>query len=251
MSKSKKNIVDPEELINLYGSDTARLFTLFAAPPEKDLEWNHEGVEGLSRFVQRLWRLGAQLGPKVRGAEPCTAQHTLTGRGQAIRQALHRTLARVSQEMAGRNHFNTAIAALMELTNSCYEHRLHELAQTSEDDFPASVGQELLRLMAQMLAPFAPHLAETLWAQAGAPGLVAASRWPQVDATATVAETLTLAVQVGGKMRGQVQVSCDADEAAVLAAAAAEPNVARHLEGKTVVKKIVVKNRLVNFVVRP
>jgi leucyl-tRNA synthetase len=251
MSKSKFNGVDPMALIDAYGADTARLYVLFAAPPEKDLEWNHEGVEGLSRFVQRLWRLGAQLGPKVRGAEPCTAQHTLTGRGQAIRQALHRTLARVSQEMAGRNHFNTAIAALMELTNSCYEHRLHELAQTSEDDFPASVGQELLRLMAQMLAPFAPHLAETLWAQAGAPGLVAASRWPQVDATATVAETLTLAVQVGGKMRGQVQVSCDADEAAVLAAAAAEPNVARHLEGKTVVKKIVVKNRLVNFVVRP
>lgn len=251
MSKSKFNGVDPMALIETYGADTARLYVLFAAPPEKDLEWNPEGVEGLNRFVQRLWRLGAALSPQVRGIPPCASMDGLQDKGRTVRQALHRTLARVSTEMAGRNHFNTAIAALMELTNSCYEQRLHEPEAAASEPGLASVGQELLRLAAQMLAPFAPHLAETVWAQAGAPGLVACSRWPQVDAQATAADTVTMAVQVGGKMRGQIQAPPGASDAALLDLARGEPNVARHLEAKTVVKHIIVKNRLINFVVRP
>ncbi|HET6345322.1 MAG TPA: leucine--tRNA ligase, partial [Myxococcota bacterium] len=245
MSKSKYNGIDPMELIATYGADTARLYTLFAAPPEKDLEWSQAGVDGLHRFVGRIWRLMTAQAPRVAGAALPTEMGGLAGADAAVRRAVHRTLAKVSEEMSGRNHFNTAIAAMMELTNTLHEHKLHE-----GGDVAPGVAREALLLLAQMLAPFAPHLAESIWQGAGGEGLVATTRWPTADPAALVEDSITLAVQVNGKLRGQVQVPPKAEAATVVEAARRDGNVARHLEGKQVVKQIYVPGRMLNFVVR-
>jgi leucyl-tRNA synthetase len=245
MSKSKYNGIDPMELIATYGADTARLYTLFASPPEKDLEWSQAGVEGLSRVVARIWRLLAAQAPRLGKAALPTGMAGLDGADAAVRRAVHRTLAKVSEEMSGRNHFNTAIASMMELTNTLYEHKLHEGA-----DLAPGVAREALLLLAQMLAPFAPHLAESIWKEAEGEGLVATSRWPATDPAALVEDSITLAVQVNGKLRGQVLVAPKAPEDVVVKAAHGDDNVARHLEGKQIVKKIYVPGRLLNFVVR-
>ena len=246
MSKSKYNGVDPLELIDAYGADTARLYTLFAAPPEKDLEWNPDGVEGLQRFVARVGRLLTAQLPRLDGARPCRQQAGLDAPATAVRRAVHRCLAKVSEEMRGRNHFNTAIAAMMELVNVLHEHRLHEGGNVA----PPVCLEALLRL-AQMLAPFAPHLAEEIWARCGGDGFVAHSRWPEADAAALQQDEVQLAVQVNGKLRAQISVGVAATAEEIKAAARADANVARYLEGQTIVKEVVVPKRLVNFVVRP
>ena len=245
MSKSKYNGVDPSALVNRYGADTARLYTLFAAPAEKDLEWSDAGVEGVHRFVMRLRRLAQALGPRVAPAAAADAMAGLDPASAGLRRVVHRTLQRVGAEYAERNHFNTAIAALMELTNAAYERGLHEAGALSP-----GVGKELLLRLAQMLSPMAPHVAEEIWQLAGGKGLVAASAWPRVDAEACALDVVRVAVQVGGKLRGTVEVAASLAGAELLEAARTEENVARHLAGKTVIKEVVVPGRLVNFVVR-
>jgi leucyl-tRNA synthetase len=244
MSKSKYNGIDPMDLIDRYGADTARLYTLFAAPPEKDLEWNQDGVDGLYRFANRIFRLASAQAGRARGAEVPTSMAGLDDADAEVRRALHRTLAKVTDEVGKRNHFNTAIAAMMEMVNTLYEHKLHEGTGTSP-----GVAREVMLTLAQMLAPFAPHLAEQIWHDFGGEGLVAHSRWPQPDAEALVRDTIEIAVQVNGKLRGQIGVAADADKAVVLDAARSDANVARHLEGKTIRKEVFVPGRLVNFVV--
>ncbi len=245
MSKSKYNGIDPMELIEKHGADTARLYTLFAAPPEKDLEWNPEGVDGLFRFAVRVHRVFAVHQARVREAPLPTSQHGLSPADAEIRSVLHRTLLKVTDEVGVRNHFNTAIAAMMELLNALYEQRLHE----ESCSVSPGVIREALLTFAQMLAPFAPHLAEEIWAGVGGQGLVCHSLWPKPDLDAVARKSVMLAVQVNGKLRGQVEVPIDASQATALAAAKADENVARHLEGKTIKKEVVVPNRLVNFVV--
>jgi leucyl-tRNA synthetase len=253
MSKSKYNGVDPMDLISRYGADTARLYVLFAAPPEKDLEWSAEGVEGLYRFVGRIWRLLCAQQDSLK--KPLARPHDAAGlrpQDLATRRATHRTLRRVGEELTTRNHFNTAIAAMMEMVNALHEQRLHEGNQTQHPDgVAAAVAQEALLILAQMLTPFAPHLAECLWSCAGGAGLVVQSRWPLVDASALQEHDVTIALQVQGKLRGNVLVAKDADQAQIEAAARADENVARHLHNMQVVKVIYVPNRLMNFVVRP
>lgn len=244
MSKSKYNGVDPIELIEKYGADTARLYTLFAAPPEKDLEWNPDGVEGLNRFVNRLWRLLVAQTPRFDNAPRPLSMAGLSGADADVRRAVHRTLAKVTEEMSGRNHFNTAIAAMMELVNTLHEHKLHEGAGVSP-----GVAREALLILAQLLAPFAPHLAEEMWSQAGGQDLVAHSTWPTADPDAVAQTTINIAVQVNGKLRGQVQAQVEDAEDIVVALARADGNVSRHLEGKVVRKQIFVPGRLLNFVV--
>ena len=245
MSKSKYNGIDPMDLIETYGADTARLYTLFAAPPEKDLEWSPEGVDGLFRFAVRVHRLIAAQTTRVRTATLRTSNQGLAHADAEVRSALHRTLAKVTDEVAVRNHFNTAIAAMMELVNTLYDRHFHE--ETCSID--AGVARESLLTLSQMLAPFAPHLAEEIWAGAGGAGLVCQSRWPKADPDAVAKKTISVAVQVNGKLRGQVSVPADLVEAEIVALAKGDENVARHLEGKTLKKQVYVPGRLVNFVV--
>ena len=245
MSKSKFNGVDPLEMIERYGTDAARLYSLFAAPPEKDLEWSHEGLEGLYRFVNRIWRLLAAQAPHAANATATASMAGLTPSEKAVRQALHRTLDKVTFEMENRNHFNTAIAAMMELVNTLHEHKLQEGAGVQP-----GLANEVLCVLAQMLAPFAPHLAEEMWHVLGRTGLVGDALWPQVDPAALVQESVTIAVQVNGKLRGQIAIAPQAPEPDVVQQAEQDENVARHLTGKKIVKRIFVAGRLLNFVVR-
>ncbi|MBN2358045.1 MAG: leucine--tRNA ligase, partial [Deltaproteobacteria bacterium] len=246
MSKSKGNAVSPDDLIERYGADTARVFLLFAGPPEKDLEWNEQGVEGAYRFLARVWRLAQAAQPRIRGVAPCRALAGLDAANVAVRKALHRTLHKVTDDIAGSQHFNTAIAAIMELCNELYAADMHGEASK----LTAEVEREAIELLAVMLSPFAPHLAEELWRGIGMPGLVAAAAWPEPDAEALVRDEVTYAIQVNGKLRGEVRVAADSDQAAVQRAAEAQDKVATHLREGTLRKVVFVPKRLINFVVK-
>ncbi|WP_018232108.1 leucine--tRNA ligase [Thioalkalivibrio thiocyanodenitrificans] len=241
MSKSKGNTVDPESLIQRYGADTVRLFMMFAAPPELSLEWSDSAVEGAHRFLRRLWK---QVYGHVQGGRvPALDTSALTAEQQALRRKLHQTLAKVSDDVGRRYTFNTAIAACMELMNE-----LGRFEDTSAQG--RAVMQEALEITVLMLAPIVPHIAHALWRELGHDGAAVDERWPRVDESALESDTVELVVQVNGKLRGQVQVAADADRPAVEEAALADENVQRHIEGRTVVKMIVVPGRLVNVVVK-
>ncbi len=245
MSKSKKNIVDPEDLIGQYGADTARLFTLFAAPPEKDLEWSDQGVEGGFRFLSRLWRLVYQqrtlwLDPSANGApaEPSAAQRDL-------RRLIHRTIKKVSDDIDGRFHFNTAIAAIMELSNA--------LSAAAQDEAMIQTGgaiiKEGLEAMILMLAPFVPHIASELWEQLGHSERLDHWPWPSYSTAALAEEQLLIVVQVDGKVRGKLTVPADVTQERIQSDALADAKVAAFIEGKKVKRVVYVPRRLVNIVV--
>jgi len=237
MSKSKKNVVDPDNLIERYGADTARLFSLFAAPPEKDLEWNEQGVEGCFRFLNRVWRAVYDNLSLIEG----NASPADEAAGRDLRRQTHRTIKKVTEDIDGRFHFNTAIAAVMELVNAVY-------GFNRKGECPGTL-REALEAVVRLLAPFVPHLAEELWSALGhADGLEAAG-WPGWDEAALVEDQKLIVVQVNGKVRGKVTVPADADEEAVREAALADANVVRFIAGKTVRKVIVVPGRLANVVV--
>ncbi len=238
MSKSKKNVIDPDHLIKRYGADTARLFSLFAAPPEKDLEWNEQGVEGCYRFLNRVWRAVAE---NLELIQNDTAGFSSNASGRNLRRVTHRTIKKVTEDIDGRFHFNTAIAAVMELVNAIY-------AFDDKAGCPAEL-REALEATIALLAPFVPHIAEELWHCLGHRKSLEEAGWPAWDAEALVEDEKTIVVQVNGKVRGKVTVSADADEESVKAMALEEANVARFIEGKTVRKVIVVPGRLVNVVV--
>ncbi|MBT9538982.1 leucine--tRNA ligase [Thiobacillus sp.] len=243
MSKSKNNGVDPQALIDLYGADTARLFTMFAAPPEQSLEWSDAGVEGAHRFLRRLWKAGHEH--LQAGAVAAYAGGELGDAAKALRRQLHQTIQKVSDDIERRKQFNTAIAAVMELMNA--------LAKLEGDDATTrSVRQEVLEAAAALLAPMVPHIAEALYAELkpGAelrPG--ATMTWPTVDASALVQDEIELMLQVNGKLRGQIRVSATADKASIEAAALASESVQKYLEGQPPKKVVVVPGRLVNIVV--
>ena len=247
MSKSLRNVVDPDALIERYGADTMRLFCLFASPPRKDLDWSEQGVEGSFRFLGRVWRLVQRQRVAVRrfGVEG-----PLPGGGAArdVHGRVHRTIRKVTQDIEDRFQFNTAIAAVMELVNALY--KLEAECGEAEQGPERRVLNEGILAVIRLLAPFVPHLAEELWERCGGQGLLLEHPWPEWDAAAAVEEKVTMAVQVAGKARGKIEVAPDADEAAVREAALAVPNVKRHIEGKTLVKVIVVPGRLVSLVVR-
>ncbi|APG26805.1 leucine--tRNA ligase [Syntrophotalea acetylenivorans] len=238
MSKSKKNVVDPDQLINRYGADTARLFSLFAAPPEKDLEWNEQGVEGCYRFLNRVWRAVYDNFDLVSDA---SLQRESSDGGKALRRQTHRTIKKVTEDIDGSFHFNTAISAVMELVNAIY-------GFDAKEQCPG-VMREALETVVLLLAPFVPHFSEELWSVLGHTGGIEQAGWPTFDPAALVEDEKTIVVQVNGKVRGKVTVPADAAEEAVQAAALAEDNVIRFIEGKTVRKVIVVPGRLVNVVV--
>lgn len=241
MSKSKGNVVDPEELIARYGADTVRLFCLFAAPPERDLEWTSEGVEGAFRFLHRVWNL-VHL-HKQRRVSPTAPEDPLA---RSILRLTHKTIKKVSDDIRERFHFNTAIAAIMELSNE-----LGRLSAEQADASPdvSSALAESIRSLLILLSPFVPHIAEELWETLGEPPGMTRLAWPQYDPELLKAEQLVIVVQVNGKKRAELTVAADASEDIIRTAALADPNVARHTEGKTIRKIITVPGKLLNIVV--
>jgi leucyl-tRNA synthetase len=241
MSKSKGNVVDPDHLVTTYGADTARLFVLFAAPPEKDLEWSDAGVEGIYRFLGRVWRLAASWA----GASP--AADTSADDEKAIRQihrARHRTIHRVTRDVEDAYHFNTALAALMEYVNS-----LSEMPPERAGRAAARAMADALDTFAVLLAPFAPHLAEQLWAELGHPPSVMDQPWPVPDPAWLVDSHVTVPVQVNGKLRGTIVVAASAEQADVLAMALADPKIRGWVGDRVPRKVIYVPSRLLNLVV--
>ncbi|HUF43445.1 MAG TPA: leucine--tRNA ligase [Verrucomicrobiae bacterium] len=247
MSKSKKNIVDPEALINLYGADTARLFTLFAAPPEKDLEWSDQGVEGAYRFLSRVWRLVYQQHTRWRLPASGGDGAELSSELRDLRRLIHRTIKKVTEDIEGRFHFNTAIAAIMELCNALTAAAPPPSSQTSPA--AAAVVKHGIETLIVLLAPFAPHMASELWTQLGLKERLDQVSWPSYAEEALEEEKLLIVVQVNGKVRGRVTVPADATQERVQTDALADPRVVDFLGGKRIRRVVYVPRRLVNIVV--
>ena len=234
MSKSRGNVINPDDLVAEYGADTVRAYLMFIGPWEAGGPWSSTGIEGVARFLNRVWALLTEAA-KGEGAADETAQ-------KELRRAVHYAVKEVSEDLAGLQ-FNTAIAELMTLTNAMGKAKSAEVVETE-------VWQEGVQKLLLLLAPIAPHIADELWERSGLTGSVHQQPWPEYDPAALEQDTITVAVQVSGKRRGEVTVPKDADKDAVLAAAKVEPNVARHVEGKEIVREIVVPGRLVNIVVK-
>ncbi|KTT29413.1 leucine--tRNA ligase [Pseudomonas rhizoryzae] len=239
MSKSKNNGVDPQAMIDQYGADTCRLFMMFASPPDMSLEWSDSGVEGASRFLRRVWRL-AQAHVS-QGLPSAGALGELSPAQKEVRRAIHLAIRQASQDIGQHHKFNTAIAAVMTLMNV-----LEKAAQDSDTD--RRLLQEGLEAVTLLLAPITPHIAHGLWQQLGHSDAVIDARWPQVDESALVQDSLQIVIQVNGKLRGQIEVPADASREAIEAAARANENVARFTEGLTIRKVVVVPGKLVNIV---
>ena len=240
MSKSKNNGVDPQALIDRYGADTVRLFTMFAAPPEQSLEWSDSGVEGAHRFMKRLWRLVHEH--VSAGPPPALDIAALDDAQRELRRQLHATIAKVSDDVGRRYTFNTAIAAVMELLNALGRHS----GDAAQD---RALRQETCEAVVLLLSPIVPHACHALWAALGRSGSVVDQPWPTHDPAALVQEEVELVVQVQGKLRGRIRMARDASDESIRAAALGEDNVARFIDGRPVRKVIIVPGRLVNIVV--
>ena len=242
MSKSKNNGVDPQALIDRYGADTARLFTMFAAPPEQSLEWSDAGVEGAHRFLRRLWRIVFEHLGKGTPPNTQTASDALPTPLRDLRRKLHQTIAKVGDDYGRRQQFNTAIAAVMELLNA------YDRAELSAPEDRA-LAQEILEAVALLIFPIVPHIGQMLYAELKPGADAAQAAFPTVDAEALKQDEIELMLQVGGKLRGRFKIAADADQTAIEAAALADEAAQKFMEGKPAKKIIVVPGRLVNIVV--
>ncbi len=228
MSKSKHNTVDPETFVVRYGADTIRLFCLFAAPPHKDLDWSEKGVEGCYRFLCRVWKL-VQLRASLLREAPSVADVEPGEAGRALRQKVHQTIDRVTDDIDRRMQLNTAIAACMELLNHLVSFHSTEGAPRPLDAAESAVFAEGVQVLLALLSPFAPHLADELWQESGGEGLLEDCSWPSSDPEVAASETMTLVIQVKGKKRGELVLPVDAAEEDIKAAALALPNVQRYV----------------------
>ena len=244
MSKSKGNVVGALEMAEKFGADTGRLYTLFAAPPEKDLEWSEESIEGSWRFVNKVYRLVERHSPAVRGVKAGVADAASASlKEKALLRVAHQTLRRVGQDFETRWHFNSAIALIMSFSNQIQE------AEPLEDGVRPEVRKEVLELLTLMLAPMTPHLAEELWEMLGHTQGLSKQNWPQFAEELARDDEVELVVQVNGRVRGRLKVAAGLGETAVVPKVLADPAVAQHVNGKKVVKWIFVKDKLVNLVV--
>ena len=279
MSKSLGNVVSPDDMVAKYGADSTRMYTLFAAPPNRDLDWQDAGVEGVSRFLSRVYRYvmrnvatNAQGHERVIPSEPPNKADFVIPSGAALRSGvvgpafssdaaslspgarnvqrkLHQTIRRVTEDFGGRWHFNTSIAAIMELVNELYAHE-DSVQRGAEPPAPASLMADVQRKLVLMLAPFAPYLAAELWETLGETSNLLREPWPKYDPALAKEDEVEMAVQVNGKIRARITVPADAEEEAIKAVALADEKVQSAIAGKEVVKVLVVKGRLVNIVVK-
>ena len=240
MSKSKKNVVDPEYLIDRYGADTTRLFCLFASPPEKDLDWSDQGVEGSSRFLHRVWRMVFQRMTVIKGAVLPGPGTDFEGIDLELHRKTHRTIRKVTEDI-DRFHFNTAISAVMELVNAIYQFE----SKTSQS---ASVLREAIVMSVVLLSPFVPHIAEELWHALGCRESVLLTQWPEYDSAATVEEDVLIVIQVNGKLRDRMSVPVSMEEKDLKKNALSRPRIQTFTQGKQVRKVIVVPKKLINIV---
>jgi leucyl-tRNA synthetase len=262
MSKSKGNVVDPDDMIEKFGADALRLYVMFVAPPEKEIEWTDAGLEGSFRFLARVWRLVDQVAETIGGEGiPGPDGLSLDAPERAIRRKTHETIRRVTLDLDPRVHLNTAVSGLMELVNElyvfCSRPGCSLIGHDASD--PDAVGtmvrgetvavvKEAVEALVLMIAPFTPHMAEELWERLGHPDGVAAAGWPEYDEKVARAEQIVVPVQINGKVRARLTVPADTPEATLREMALSDPQVARHLPGRTVQKVVVVNGRLVSVV---
>jgi len=246
MSKSKKNVVDPDSLVQKYGADTVRLFCLFASPPEKDLEWSEQGVEGSYRFLHRVWRLVEDWAEALKSARVPRTGEPLPEELKAVRRKTHVTIKRVTEDVEARFHFNTAISAVMELVNSLYQ---MEEKRKSPDAQTAGVMREAAESAVVLLSPFVPHICEELWETLGHKESVAEQPWPRFDEEAIRDEEVLMVIQVNGKLRSRITVGAHASEAEIKEAVLANERIQEILQGQKLKKFVWVPQKLVNLVV--
>ena len=240
MSKSVGNVVSPEEIVGKYGADTARLFILFTAPPEKDLAWSDQGVEGSYRFLKRVWAIVGRYMELKRTQAP-----ELNEEEKALRRQLHQTIAKVTEDLDGKFNFNTAISSIMELVNAMY------LYDEKHDSIHEGFAREITRNLLLLLSPFVPHITEELWQHLGEPEKsVHDASWPEVDKSALKVDSVELAVQVNGKVRATMTVPVEMSREEIAEKAKALKEIQKYTDGKTIVKCIVVPRRIVNIVVK-
>ena len=242
MSKSKNNGIDPQEMVEKYGADTVRLFMMFASPAEMTLEWQESGVEGAKRFLGRVWNLVYQY--QQNPAKTSLDLTTLSAAQKALRREVHKTIAKVSDDIGRRQTFNTAIAAVMELMNKLTKASL-------ESDQDRAVMAEALSAVVRMLYPITPHICFELWQVLGNESNIDTTEWVKADEAAMVEDEKLIVVQVNGKVRGKVTVPATSSEEEIKAAAKADPNVAKFLDGKEILKEIYIPLKMLNFVVKP
>jgi leucyl-tRNA synthetase len=246
MAKSKGNVVDPEYMIEAYGTDTTRLFLLFAAPPEKDLEWSDQGVAGSARFLNRLWNLGHDLLPELRAVQPYQGPGTELAAGLSeFRHKVHATIKKVTADIEDSFHFNTAIAAVMELVNAFY------LAAESlpRDEATLRVFREALEAIMLLVSPMVPHIAEELWQELGHDTLLQEVPWPQAQAEALTVSAMTVVVQVNGKVRSRLVASASASDEDIKTWAINDPAIQKWLQGRPPKQVILARRKLVSIVV--
>jgi leucyl-tRNA synthetase len=253
MSKSLGNVVSPDEMVARYGADAARLYSLFAAPPDRDLDWQDSGIAGIQRFLGKVYRF---VEANARPQDPAWHQPlpTLTVSARQLQRKLHQTIKRVTDDFQGRWHFNTCISAIMELVNEANQSVAGQKsatgAQDRREEIPLSLLAEVQRTLVLLLAPFAPYLSSELWEMVGEQGSVLKAPWPKFDAALAKEDELEIPVQVNGKLRSRIVVPADSAEDLVLATALADEKVQAAIAGKQIVKKIYVPGKLVNLVVR-
>ena len=247
MSKSLGNVVSPDEMVAYFGADAARLYSLFAAPPDRDLDWQETGIEGIRRFLGRVYAFFSQVPVESAANAPGYSVGDLTPNARAVLRKLHQTIARISEDFKGRWHFNTSVAALMELLNTCTA--APELFRAGDDAAPAAFCAHVQRTFVLLLAPFAPYLAHELWETIGEKENLLKAPWPKFDPELAKEEEIEIPVQVNGKLRGKIVVAPGTPEEEIFAKALADPKVQSFIAGKQIVKKIYT-GKLVSIVVR-
>jgi leucyl-tRNA synthetase len=248
MSKSKGNLIGAIEMADKYGCDTGRMYTLFAAPPEKDLEWNEQGIEGSSRFLNKVFRIVDRHAGRLRGVEIDLAapidMAQATAKEKFLIRKTHQTLKRVTNDFESRWHFNTSIALVMELVNA------YQAQEPLDADIAPAILKSMFALLILMMSPIAPHIAEELWETLGFSGGLANAKWPAYREDLAREEQVEIIIQINGRVRGKMVVDDGLGEEQVLDGAVKDPRISALLEGKHIAKTIVVPNKLVNIVLR-
>ncbi|HPE67974.1 MAG TPA: leucine--tRNA ligase [Thermotogota bacterium] len=245
MSKSKGNVVSPDEMVEKYGADTLRVYMLFIGPPERDAEWNDSGIEGVYRFIKKTWNVFQQLAPLLNGNSPAREKGTFSAGDKDLRRKLHQMVQRITQDIEVDFHFNTAVSGLMELTNAMTRY----LNEKNPQEWNTALLEEFSQKMLVILSPFAPHMAEELWHQVGFPGLVVQQPWPSFEPEALEEDTAEIVIQVNGKIRDKLMVPRGISKEELEQKALSSEKIQPWLEGKAIRKLIVLPDRLVNIVI--